>query len=105
LTKAKAKLRATKQGARVQTKRAVSNTRVRSLRKRDGAGLMIMVPIETLKMLRMRAAETGSTVRALVLESLQKCGYSVPTDELMDRRRRSREVAPKKALSVQKSFP
>ncbi len=89
----------------MQAKRAVSSTRVQPLGKGDGAGLMIMVPVETLKMLRMRAAETGSTVRALVLESLQKSGYTVPMDELVDRRRRLREVGPKKALSMSKTIP
>jgi hypothetical protein len=77
---------------------------MRPLGKGAGAGLMIMVPIDTLKMLRMRAAETGSTVRALVLESLRKSGYSVPPDELVDRRRRPR-VGPKKSLSMRRSNP
>jgi hypothetical protein len=49
---------------------------------------MLMVPVETLRLLRMRAAETGTTVRALVLDALRKSGYPVPPDELVDRRRR-----------------
>jgi len=49
---------------------------------------MLMVPVDTLRMLRIKAAETGTTVRALVLEALRKSGYSVPADELVDRRRR-----------------
>jgi hypothetical protein len=53
---------------------------------------MLMVPLETLKTLRMRAAESGTTVRALVLEALRKSGYSVPPDEIIDRRRRRRGV-------------
>lgn len=56
--------------------------------KGEGSGLMIMVPAETLKALRTRAAEDGSTVRALVLEALSKADYPVPAAELIDRRRR-----------------
>jgi hypothetical protein len=56
--------------------------------KGEGTGLMIVVPTETLKSLRTRAAENGSTVRALVLVALSNAGYPVPADELIDRRRR-----------------
>jgi hypothetical protein len=59
--------------------------------KGESTGLMIMVPTETLKALRTKAAENGSTVRALVLVSLSKAGYPVLADELVDRRR-MREV-------------
>lgn len=102
LTRAKAKLRAAKQATRAHTTRVGAVARTRR-GKGAGAGLMIMVPIDTLKMLRMRAAETGSTVRALVLESLMKCGYAVPSDELIDRRRHGRKLGPKKPPSVRGS--
>ena len=62
--------------------------RTRPVEKGAGAGLMLMVPVETLKMLRVKAATKETTVRALVLESLRKSGYPVPSDELVDRRRR-----------------
>ena len=55
--------------------------------KGSGTGLMLQVPTETLRALRLKAAEDGSTVRALVLEALRKGGYPVPADELVDRRR------------------
>jgi len=57
--------------------------------KGSGASLMVMVPPETLRALRVQAAETGTTVRALVLAALSKAGYEVPADELIDRRRRT----------------
>jgi hypothetical protein len=57
--------------------------------KGEGSGLMLMVPQETLKALRVRAAENGSTVRAVVLEALRKAGLPVPADELVDRRRKA----------------
>lgn len=66
---------------------------------------MIMVPIDTLKMLRVRAAEAGTTVRALVLKSLRESGYSVPPDEVVDRRRRLRDVGREKKLSVRRINP
>jgi hypothetical protein len=57
--------------------------------KGEGVGLMITVPAETLRALRTRAAETDSTVRAVVLEALNAKGYPVPAAELVDRRRRT----------------
>jgi hypothetical protein len=62
-----------------------------SASKGKGTGLMLMVPAETLKALRVRAAEDGTTVRALVLEALSATGYPVPADELIDRRKRLRD--------------
>jgi hypothetical protein len=50
---------------------------------------MLMVLPETLRALRVRAAETGTTVRALVLEALRVAGYEAPAAELIDRRRRT----------------
>jgi hypothetical protein len=59
--------------------------------KSKGAGtqLMIMVPPETLKSLRARAASELTTTRALVLEALKKGGYDVPPRDLTDRRRKA----------------
>ncbi len=102
LIRRKSKSHRPKQVRRAQTTRSTPIARTKQQGKGVGAGLMIVVPIDTLKMLRMRAAETGSTVRVLVLESLRKCGYSVPLNELVDRRRRLREVRPKKLLSMRK---
>jgi hypothetical protein len=56
--------------------------------KGEGKGLMLMVPPETMQALRVKAAEDGSTVRAIVLESLRKSGFPVPPAELVDRRRK-----------------
>ena len=44
---------------------------------------------ETMRALRVRAAESGTTVRAVVLEVLRKGGIPVPSDELVDRRRKA----------------
>ncbi len=74
--------------ARAKARTASGIARTRPTGKGVGAGLMLMVPRDTLKVLRMRAAETGTTVRALVLEALRKSGYPVQPDELVDRRRR-----------------
>ena len=59
--------------------------------KSKGAGtqLMIMVPPETLKSLRSKAASELTTTRALVLEALSKAGYDVPPRDLTDRRRKA----------------
>lgn len=56
--------------------------------KGAGSGLMVTVPAETQQALRVRAAQDGTTVRALVLEALRKDGYPVPPAELVDRRRK-----------------
>lgn len=56
--------------------------------KGAGTALMLMVPVETLKTLRTKAAEKSTTVRALVLEALRAAGYAVPVDQVTDRRRR-----------------
>jgi hypothetical protein len=48
---------------------------------------MLTVPQPVAVALRVKAGETGSTVRALVLQALREAGYPVPADELRDRRR------------------
>jgi hypothetical protein len=55
--------------------------------KGAGAQLMLTVPQPVAVALRVKAGETGSTVRALVLQALREAGYPVPADELRDRRR------------------
>jgi len=61
----------------------------RSDQKGAGTGLMIMVPQETLQALRVKAAQEGSTVRALVLEALRAAKFPVPAAEMKDRRRKA----------------
>lgn len=51
-----------------------------------GQQLMLMVPEETARALRLKAAEQGLTVRALVLAALKDRGYPVPSSEIADRR-------------------
>ena len=56
--------------------------------KPRGAGnaLQVIIPTETLRALRMQAADEMTTVRVLVLRALKDAGYPVPADELKDRR-------------------
>lgn len=61
-------------------------TSTRNTGKGEGTGLMVTVPPATLQALRVRAAQDGTTVRALVLEALRKDGYPVPPAEIVDRR-------------------
>ena len=61
--------------------------KVQGQSKGRGTGLMVMVPEDTLLKLRMKAAAEGTTVRALVLDALDKAGYKIPDDEIIDRRR------------------
>ena len=63
------------------------STPLQRARKGQGAPLMLMVPAETLRALRTRAAENTTTVRALVLKALRAADYFVPEDEIIDRRR------------------
>jgi len=65
---------------------AVAETTAKASRGR-GVPLQLIVPPETLKALKVGAAELETTVRALVLEALQARGYPVPDGELGDRRR------------------
>jgi hypothetical protein len=53
-----------------------------------GVGLTVVMPPDTLVALKTTAAQTSSTVRALVLDALRKAGYPVPAHELTDRRRK-----------------
>jgi hypothetical protein len=49
--------------------------------------LQITVPQVTKKNLRLRAAETGETMRVIVLRALATAGIQVPETELLDRRK------------------
>jgi hypothetical protein len=49
--------------------------------------LQITVPRVTKKSLKMKAAETGDTMRIIVLKALAKSGIRVPEDEVQDRRK------------------
>lgn len=49
--------------------------------------LQIAVPRVTKMSLRMKAAETGDTMRIIVLKALAKSGIRVPEDEVQDRRK------------------
>jgi|LakMenEpi03Aug12_release.lakeMendotaPanAssembly.Ray.scaffolds.fasta_scaffold53746_5 hypothetical protein len=66
---------------------ATPTAKPKSKGKGAGAQLMLTVPQSVAVALRVKAGETGSTVRALVLQALSKAGYPVPADELRDRRR------------------
>lgn len=52
-----------------------------------GEQLTVLAPAETLKALKVAAAENGTTVRALVLAALAKAGWPVPQEEMRDRRK------------------
>jgi len=49
--------------------------------------LQITVPLVTKKSLRLKAAESGDTMRVIVLKALAAAGVRVPTTELQDRRK------------------
>jgi hypothetical protein len=51
--------------------------------------LQITVPAITKKSLRIKAAESGKTMREIVLQSLHSAGIKVPEEELKDRRKGS----------------
>jgi hypothetical protein len=49
--------------------------------------LQITIPRVTKKSLRMKSAETGTTMRVIVLKALAKAGIQVPDEEVLDRRK------------------
>lgn len=49
--------------------------------------LQIAVSSATKKDLRMKAAESGETIRLIVLRALFAAGVEVPSEDLLDRRR------------------
>lgn len=53
----------------------------------DEEPLQITVPSKTKKSLKIKAAESGDTMRVIVLKALADAGIEVPVTELHDRRR------------------
>lgn len=51
------------------------------------ASLMIEVPTQTMRDLRVQAAMRGVTIRSLVLQALKAAGVAVDDSALRDRRR------------------
>ncbi len=49
--------------------------------------LQLIVPAETKRDLRIRSAESGETIRVIVLRALAAAGIRVPNKELQDRRK------------------
>ena len=49
--------------------------------------LQITVPLVTKKSLRLKAAQSGDTMRVIVLRALASAGIRVPDEELQDRRK------------------
>jgi hypothetical protein len=49
--------------------------------------LQITVPKITKKSLKIKAAESGDTMRLIVLRALANAGINVPENELYDRRK------------------
>lgn len=49
--------------------------------------LQITVPRATKKSLKMKSAESGDTMRVIVLKALAKSGIQVPNDAALDKRR------------------
>ncbi|KPH04480.1 hypothetical protein AOG23_32990 [Rhizobium acidisoli] len=50
--------------------------------------LQVTVPSVTKKSLKIRAAESGDSMRVIVLRALAEAGIQVPDGELQDRRKR-----------------
>ncbi len=64
----------------------------RNVSRRAGLGaseepLQVTVPQVTKKCLKVRAAETGETMRVIVLRALAAAGIHVPDNEIQDRRK------------------
>lgn len=72
---------------RRQLPAATPQRKSRSTGKGEGSQLMLLVPSAVSTALKVKAAESGVTVRALVLDALRRAGYPVPAEELRDRRR------------------
>lgn len=51
------------------------------------ATLQLQVPAETKRALALKAADTGTPIRLLVLSALKEAGFPVPTDTMVDRRK------------------
>ena len=51
------------------------------------ATLQLQVPAETKRALALKAADTGTPMRLLVLSALKDAGFPVPVEALVDRRK------------------
>lgn len=49
--------------------------------------LVVQLPSETVKALKMAALENGTSVRAMLLKALDRSGYPVPAGQDEDRRK------------------
>jgi hypothetical protein len=49
--------------------------------------LQITIPLVTKKSLKMKSAESGDTMRVIVLRALAAAGIQVPSKELQNRRK------------------
>ena len=49
--------------------------------------LVVQLPAVTIKALKRAALERDSTVRAMLLEAVQKAGYPVPSGQAVDLRK------------------
>lgn len=60
---------------------------VAALKAEPQKAIQAYVPASVAKALSVKAAEEGVTVRVLLLRALKKEGYSVPEEEIKDRRK------------------
>lgn len=49
--------------------------------------LQLFLPAATKREIAVRAAETGETIRVVVLRALHAYGFKVPAESLVDRRK------------------
>ena len=62
---------------------------MRSSEQSDGEEhLQVTVPVVTKKSLRLKAAKSGETMRAIVLKALAAAGVQVPKKDLQNRRKK-----------------
>jgi hypothetical protein len=53
----------------------------------NDATLQLQVPTKTKRALALKAADTGTPMRLLVLNALKDAGFPVPVEALVDRRK------------------
>jgi hypothetical protein len=54
--------------------------------EREEAQLSVVLPADIVRAVKIRAAEKGETLRAVVLRALKADGFKVPEREITDRR-------------------
>ena len=66
-------------------------SRVRTTKGKNGKvvqqQLVVQLPAVTVKALKVAALKRDSTVRAMLLEAVQKAGYPVPSGQAVDLRK------------------